>query len=334
MKKSIVALAVLGSFATVAAAQSSVTLFGVVDAAARYNKANGQTKKSLASGGSATSRLGVRGVEDLGGGLKASFWLEGQVNVDEGSADTSKFWGRRSTISLSGEFGEVRLGRFKSAARLHIEDYDPVGTTGLGSIAQVYSALGSGTDLSRFDNQVTYILPGNLGGFYGSAEVAAGEGTDNKKQLGGRVGFKSGPFDISAALSQAGKNTKYKVSTIGGSYNLDVVKLNALYTVNKYGSAQQKAVTLAAIAPLGSGSVWGSYTKADANSAAEKAGVVYDATLIAAGYVHNLSKRTALYTTVSKIENKGKGKFALSNSPAVAAGGGSGGFDVGVKHSF
>ncbi|MCV2365447.1 porin [Paucibacter sp. DJ1R-11] len=333
MKKSIVALAVLGSFASVAAAQSSVTLFGVADAAARYNKAAGKTVKSLISGGNTTSRLGVRGTEDLGGGLKVSFWLEGQVDYDQGTA-AAAFWGRRSTISLTGEFGEVRVGRFKSAARLHIEDFDPASTTGLGDITKVYSALGSGVDLSRFSNQVTYILPSNLGGFYGVGEVAAGEGVDSGKQFGGRAGYKAGPLHVSVALSNAGATKKYKVTSVGGSYDLSVAKLNALYTTNKFGTAEQKILTLAATAPVGAGLVWGSWTKSDANTAAEAISGVGDATLLAGGYIYNLSKRTALYTTVSKIENKGKARFSLANSPAVANGGGSGGFDVGIRHSF
>lgn len=88
MKKSIVALSVLASFAGVAAAQtSSVTLFGVVDLAARYTKANGNDTKQLSNDGSSSSRLGVRGVEDLGGGLKAGFWLESALSADTGTVD-------------------------------------------------------------------------------------------------------------------------------------------------------------------------------------------------------------------------------------------------------
>ena len=111
MKKSLLALAVLGSFAGVAAAQSSVTLFGVADASARQVK-NGSagSQKQLASGGNATSRFGLRGLEDLGGGLRAGFHLESGINLDTGTTD-AKFWGRRSTVSLLGGFGEVRLGR-------------------------------------------------------------------------------------------------------------------------------------------------------------------------------------------------------------------------------
>lgn len=76
MKKTLVALAALSTFAGAALAQSSVTLFGTVDLAARYTKGNGQNNKQLASDGLSSSRFGIRGEEDLGAGLKAGFWLE------------------------------------------------------------------------------------------------------------------------------------------------------------------------------------------------------------------------------------------------------------------
>src|SRR5262245_35322345 len=114
MKKSLLALAVLGSFAGVASAQSSVTLFGIVDAGIGRVKANGHHVTGVSNSGINSSRLGVRGIEDLGGGLQAGFWLEGQLNNDvgQGGSQTSGLdFRRRSTVSLLGNFGEVRLGR-------------------------------------------------------------------------------------------------------------------------------------------------------------------------------------------------------------------------------
>ena len=93
MKKSLVALAVLGTLAGTAAAQSSVTLFGVVDLAARYTEANGQSLSTLAASGISSSRFGVRGEEDLGGGLKAGFWLESSIGADAGSAGAAGSFG-------------------------------------------------------------------------------------------------------------------------------------------------------------------------------------------------------------------------------------------------
>src|SRR5436309_15281019 len=110
MKKSLLALAVLGAFAGAASAQSSVTLFGIVDVNARYGKTGDVKVKSLGTDGINSSRLGFRGVEDLGGGLKAGFHLEGALSPDDGTAGGFNFR-RRSTVSLLGNFGEVRLGR-------------------------------------------------------------------------------------------------------------------------------------------------------------------------------------------------------------------------------
>ncbi len=345
MKKSIVALAVLGSFAGVAAAQSSVTLFGVVDAAMRYTETNGKSVYSLASGGSSTSRFGVRGTEDLGGDLKAGFWLEGAVNTDTGAADSS-FWARRATVSLiSASMGEARLGRFKTVTKITVEDFDPVSATGLGSVFNLYSKLGSTVDASRVDNQVAYSLPANLGGFYGGLEVSAGEGSSNavtkelNKSVGGRVGYKAGAFNLAAAYTEFGTNTKYKFMTLGGSYDFGIAKVSGLFSTTEYGAHDQSIYTIAATAPLGSGSVWASYTSADYSNDSKLANVSGDSSQFAAGYVHNLSKRTALYTTVSYVDNKNGANFGVngagsSANPAVVSGGRSGGFDVGVKHSF
>ena len=125
MKKSLIALAVLAASGA-AMAQSSVTLFGVVDATYAYGSGSTSNKSQLTTSGYNGSRLGFRGVEDLGGGMSASFWLEAGVNIDNGSGAATSTnnqgasgstggggltFNRRSTVSLNGGFGEVRLGR-------------------------------------------------------------------------------------------------------------------------------------------------------------------------------------------------------------------------------
>lgn len=338
MKKALIALAVFGLTGGAAMAQSSVTLFGIVDANLRYTKSGGQTLKQLGTDGLNSSRLGVRGTEDLGGGLKAGFWLEAALNPDTGTVDSSRFWGRRASVSLIGEFGEVRLGRGKTSTRLHIDDFDPYSTTGLGDVTKVYSVLGSGADtLNRADNQVQYFLPGNLGGFYGSVDVAAGEGAVGKKAIGGRVGYKNGPLHVSAALENTtgAGNDKFKQMSIGGAYDFGVVRPSFNYSQNKFRAAKQTIYTFALTAPLGQqGQILASYTDSKANNAAEAISGVGDAKLLAVGYVHSVSKRTALYTTVAEIKNNKLGRFAVAGSPAVANGAKSTGFDVGIRHSF
>lgn len=120
MKKTLVALAVLGSFAGVASAATSVTLYGTVDAGYEgwsYGKNLSGVDNKFEQGGSseANSKIGVKGQEDLGNGLAATFQLEGNVNGDVGSAS---LFDRESTVGLKGAFGEVKFGKSKSQMEL------------------------------------------------------------------------------------------------------------------------------------------------------------------------------------------------------------------------
>ncbi len=341
MKKALIALAVLGLTGGAAVAQSSVTLFGVIDVDMKYVKTGDLTLKKLDSSGLGTSRFGVRGVEDLGGGLKAGFWLESQVDPDTGVAGGgSAFWGRRATVSLMGDFGEVRLGRNKTVSRLHVEDFDPSAFTGLGSISVLYNNLGSGngTSFGRADNLASYSLPGGLGGFYGGVDVSAGEGVGTNKGQSVRLGYKQGPLHVSgayASTSNAADTSKFKLASFGAAYDFGVIRPSVSYTENKYLSRKQEILTVSATAPLGQqGQLWGSYTSAK-TTGETGFGTVGTPKLFALGYIHSLSKRTALYTTVAQLKNDGTTRFVLGGAPAATANGQkSTGFDVGVRHSF
>ncbi len=342
MKKSLIALAVLGSMVGAASAQSSVTLFGGVDLNARYNKGGGKTFKSLGTDGIYSSRWGVRGVEDLGGGLKAGFWLEAAINPDDGTTNASRFWHRRTSVSLMGGFGEVRLGRFLTNQFTAYADFDPFGTNGVGDMSKFQNVLGSGSSsITRADNIVAYYLPGNLGGLYGSAEVAAGEAATgagaNNKYLGLRLGYAAGPLNVSGAFSNADVDTSnldFKRTTFSGSYDLGMVKLMGSYTQNKFGARKQSVTLIGASMPLGSGTLRASYINASANAAAEA--VTGDSKQFALGYIHDLSKRTAIYGTVSRVTNDGRASFKVSGPSAWTIGGGNdnGGVEVGVRHTF
>jgi len=338
MKKALIALAVLGLTGGAAVAQSSVTLFGIVDADMKYVKTGDLKQKRLDSSGLNTSRFGVRGTEDLGGGLKVGFWLESEIGVAKGDTGSqSAFWGRRSTISLMGDFGEIRLGRYKTATKLHIEDFDPYAATGLGDVTAVFkNTLGSGaTTFSRADNMVSYETPKNLGGFYGAADVAAGEGVDTNKMQDVRLGYKEGAIHVSAAFSSTGTNTKYKVQSLAGSYDFGGIKPALMYTTTKFGAKEIKALTAALTWNLGQGALQTSFTDSKANDAARTTAGVDNSKLFAIGYIYSLSKRTALYTTFAEIDNKGGAKYLLNGAPAATAGGQkSTGFDVGIRHSF
>ncbi|MEJ5999161.1 porin [Paucibacter soli] len=327
----------LGSLAGVASAQSSVTLFGLVDVGVRQVKGAAGTVNTLSSDGRSSSRLGVRGVEDLGGGLKASFWIEAPLSADTGTSDATRFWNRRATVSLSGAFGEVRLGRHKVAARLTVDDFDPYSTTGTGAVNAIFSGLGSKAGFpQRVDNQVGYVLPGDLGGVYGGADVAAGEGaaTDGNKSMSARLGYKAGPLHVAGAFSVGGvSNNKYKFSVIAGSYDFGVAKASLMMGQNKFDALKQGWWQVGAVVPVGSGEVLLSYADANANAAAEVK-TAGDAKLFALGYNHILSKRTTIYATLSQIKNEGLAKFVVAGGNAVNAGGTSRGADVGIRHSF
>jgi predicted porin len=349
MKKSLLALAVLGSFAGVAAAQSSVTLFGVVDVSARYIKNGSFKQKQLGTDGNSSSRLGFRGVEDLGGGLRAGFWLESAVNPDTGTSNATsggdttyssgRFWHRRATVSLMGTFGEVRLGRDLTPTWTAFADYDPFGTVGVGDKGKVYTVNPSGVvdTRTRSDNMISYLLPADLGGLYGQLSVAAGEGQGGRKYIGGRVGFKAGPFDITGAYSQTETalvgEPDFKVAVISGSYDFGVVKLVGTFQETKVTTFKERNFTVGGYVPIGSGQLKAAYSKTDGRGSSNS---TRDADQFAVGYVYDLSKRSAIYTTLAHIRNKGSARFVTGSisGTSFSSAPKSTGFDLGIRHSF
>lgn len=340
------AFALLATAAMAASAQSSVTLFGVLDANVRSVKNGDNTVKSLSNNGLASSRLGVRGSESLGGGLSASFWLEHGFNSDTGSqSDAARFWNRRSTVSLNGGFGELRLGRDFTPTYSNFSAYDVFGDNGVAASGKFNSVLGTGADTStRADNLASYILP-SLGGVYGQVSVAAGEGTAGKKYAGGRLGYNAGPLNVSVAYGQTDVTAlvpgddSFKSFSVGGSYNFNVVKVSAFYLQNKYAANKLTNYSVGATVPVGAGEFRLGYLKANAEG--RTAGGVNvgsnDATQLALGYNHNLSKRTALYGTLARVNNKNAAAFVVAGSPALSSpntGKDSTGYEVGIRHAF
>jgi predicted porin len=278
MKKSLVALAAL-AVAGVASAQSSVTLFGVVDASITGFRVQSQSpfgvtitknQNTLSNSGENSSRLGFRGTEDLGGGLAASFWLEAGLNNNDGTGAASGGgldFNRRSTVSLSGAFGEVRLGKDYTPTFWSDTVFDPFGTNGVGTNiianASGFSSAGAITqgfqanpNYVRAINSVGYFLPPNLGGFYGQLMYAFNNNTSYDpgtltplpaintrvgKYIGGRAGYATGPLDVALAYGQStigsnyfvGSTTTLDIWNLGASYDFGVAKLFGEYSNNK-----------------------------------------------------------------------------------------------------
>jgi len=424
MKKSLVALAAL-AVAGVASAQSSVTLFGVVDAAISgySNKTdavfpagniNGvpifgtqsvtTSRTALTNSGYNSSRLGFRGTEDLGGGLAASFWLEAGVNNDDGTGQnqgTSTGGGlnfnRRSTVSLSGNFGEIRLGRDYTPTFWNDTVFDPFGTNGVGTnLISTANGFGPGAPSGftinnqyvRSSNSVGYFLPPNLGGFYGQFMYAFNEANKTDpgaltpnvvnsqrtgRYVGGRVGYANGPLDVAVSYAEstvgdnffAGTTQNLDTGSIGASYDFGVVKLFGEYSnaknktdrsnpslVGLFGVSDPSAqgFLFGATVPVGPGLIRIAYsavkykdtTPGVAGAVNQVFGVFPDpkADKIALGYVHNLSKRTALYATVAYVKNKdgaslitgGPVFYTATNIPTTPNS--STGYDFGIRHAF
>ncbi len=361
MKKSLLALAALTAFAGVASAQSSVTLFGIVDVSLRNVKESSGSLKSLSTDGAGSSRLGFRGVEDIGGGLRASFWLEGALAADTGNA-TGQTWQRRSTVSLTGGFGEIRLGRDYTPDFWNHTVFDPFGTNGVGSSTNLFGTFAGGAaplgvtgtaaaaypvagTIVRANNTLGYFLPGGMGGVYGQVQLAAGEGAVGNKHLGFRFGYSAGPLNVAVAYGKTGVAESPTVDwtrfNVGGSYNMGFATLMGQYIKADVsgGFADGREVTnlvLGANVPMGAGVFKVSYVKSDGDgkTAVEK---TTDATQIALGYQYSLSKRTLVYGHYARVSNKAGANYTASGSgPAAAHAGGKGstGYEFGINHSF
>lgn len=352
MKKSLLALAALTAFAGAASAQSSVTLFGVVDLNAR-NVKNGSAGDitSLSTDGIASSRLGFRGVEDLGGGLRAGFWLEGGMDnsIGCGTSQTpapaagavacgGQNWQRRSTVSLLGGFGEIRLGRDYTPTFWNHTVFDPFGTNGVGAATNNWAQAGAGgATLVRANNTAGYFLPA-LGGVYGQVQISAAEGATGNKYFGGRVGYAAGPINVAVAYGVTEKSTLVMVdditdTNVGFSWNFGFANLMGQYRMSEQGAAKNTGFLVGATVPFGANTIKIAYSETEFDNGT----IAPKAAQIAVGYQYDLSKRTALYANFSQVDNDAGLRFtAGGGGPSAAAINGfkSTGAEFGVRHTF
>jgi predicted porin len=326
-----------------AAAQSSITLYGVVDVGVRHVDNGDASLTSLASNGNNTSRIGLKGIEDLGGGLKAGFQLESGLNPDTGTtSDATRFWNRRSTLSLIGGLGELRAGRDYSVTYLGYEDYDVWSDIGLSSVGKFDSSLGTVRDTAvRSDNQLVYFTPATLGGFYGRLGYAPGEGIDGKRYVAARAGYAKGPLDVSATVGQTNVapvdgHDKFKTFDVGAAYDFGVARVSSYYQRSEWLDLKVANAYVGLQVPVGPGLVRASYIDSNLSGRTHE-GVSTDANdahQLALGYLYNFTKRTALYTNIAHVVNKGASAIAVDKNPTLLAGRNSTGYDLGMRHSF
>jgi predicted porin len=204
MKKSLLALAVLGAFAGVAQAQTSVTIYGSFDAGVRNQQdqnASGNSRTTMSSAGTYNSnRIGFKGVEDLGGGLNAHFTLESGFNSGTGANTDSRFFNRSAFVGLGGAWGSIDLGRQYTVAFKTVGAYDPFNYKFTGIIPTSQASISAGT---RNDNDIQYT--GTFGPLTARAEYALGERTGGGSGgTAAAVGatFATGPFSVGAAYTK------------------------------------------------------------------------------------------------------------------------------------
>jgi len=359
MKRSLIALAAL---AVVGAASAQVngfsagtgayvTMFGVVDATLAVGNGDTANVTRLTNSGYNSSRFGVRGVEELGGGLKARFWLEAGVSNDDGAgAGTNNnnqaapgtapvlnarnqglTFNRGSWVALNGGFGEVRLGRDYTPQFWSFTVYDPFGTNGVGT-TQALNSSGGGQTIVRASNSIAWISP-SMSGFVVWAQTYFGENQSTAASQAGdgsaiRVQYDNGPLSAALAYSKTttGAGTDVQTTNVAGSYNLGVAQLMAFWNKDaNTGVADVTGYTLGALVPAGPGTVRVAFSSSDNGTAKTDK--------FALGYVYDFSKRTSVYGTFASLSNSGGATQAL-NGASTPANGSSTGFDLGVKHTF
>ncbi|WP_415661314.1 porin [Roseateles sp.] len=227
------AVAVLAASTSAAWAQSSVTLYGIVDAAVRYTSNNNGSQKQLIPGGMSESRLGINVVEDMGGGVKALANMEHRLNSDNGTVSAGDFW-RQAWVGLeSSEFGQIRLGRqYNVLFDLYTSTYASFRYSPYIEAYKPEIGLSAG---ARQSNMVKYL--GKVGNVYGEIQVSAGEGSSQSdKTIGGLLRYNDGAFGFGGAYLQVEdlQGKKVKATTVGGSYTSGPLYVNLSWGQNKF----------------------------------------------------------------------------------------------------
>lgn len=365
MKLKWVALASM--LATQAFAQSNVSIYGVMDVGFVKGSGDVASWSGLASGRNMSSRLGFRGEEDMGGGLKANFVLEADIAADTGTGVTTPFTGwsstnnitpsangglqfnRVSVVGLSGPWGSLNAGRNYTPTFLLDFAYDPFGENGVGAslitMTSVYFNAAGSVNHLRASNLVTYTTPANASGLSAMLSMAPSETVSTAPTEGGFTGGKLGYAKGNLMADLAWSKTKLvsagdiKTTSVGAAYNLGVIRPMVEYSRDELGAvaanAAKKAYLIGATAPLGQGQARFSWSKAEKTADNATPGQV---TQMAIGYVHNLSKRTAVYATYSRVNNSNyrntpTAGYAVGSSVSSINGSNTG-YDLGIRTMF
>ncbi|MCE1170288.1 MAG: porin [Azovibrio sp.] len=375
MQKKLIALAVAALASGAAFAQSNVQIYGSIDMGFAHrgdNIADGvKSQNAIDSGISAGNRLGFKGTEDLGNGLKALFTMEAGFQGDTGEhAQGGRLFGRQAFVGLTGGFGTVIAGRLYTPHYSFLSAIDPFKAGTVGQYRNVFGGVDSGIndfaadngenlfDPTRVDNAVAYVSP-SFSGFNVTAaysnnaigqEAAKGNKGDNTV-FAVLPRYTNGPIDVALSYHKidlfndtANDNQDITNWAIGGTYDFGVAKLAAFYDSNKWddysaaGDLKLKSWMLGVTVPFGKHAVLASYNQ----SKAKLGGKDGKASQWALGYTYSLSKRTNVYAVYADISNDDDSDDLIrsattadaSNKGFIKDTGYQNGLQFGVKHTF
>ncbi|MCP3713174.1 porin [Paraburkholderia sp. CNPSo 3274] len=340
--------------AAVCYAQSSVTLYGVVDAGVEYSSktvnstgTNAGSKFALVDSGVGPSSFGLSGKEDLGSGTKAEFTLASGISVANGGFKSSNgnFFGQQAWVGLDGQFGQVKAGVQFSPFYLALFDTDPRQFSEFGSALVVYCSNVFVTGAFN-SNAVSYTSP-QVAGFRGSVMLAlGGEAGDFAagRQWSASLKYQNGAAEINAAIYDGNgggtvqtpnpSTVEFEGRTLGASYTLESLTIRASFVNYKVAESHNNNV-------YGGGIRYQVTPFFDVNSGvwytADRDDNANHSLLVAGGMNYFLSRRTALYLQIGMVSNHGSMRTGLAVSdltllhgvPGTTVGG-----NIGIRHTF
>jgi predicted porin len=302
MKQTLTAVALATALAAPVAAQQA-TVYGIIDQAYRVTSPDqGASTNSIVSGSFATSRIGIRGTEDLGGGLTASFTLEGRLDSNTGAAGSgANFFSRESSITLAGGFGAVTMGRTDTSASEGIDTLAGAGHFGNFSFVSDVEYAGDRESTVRYSTPVINGVQAQIG-----RSQASGQGAETDSVS---LTYTGKSFAVGAGRDRVGSDN---YTAVGGRYDFGFASAGVMAGQRKAAGVETDVVAVTTKVPLPAGfAVHGAYRTTE--TGADKV------TVATAGVSKALSKRTSILAVYQDTDRgSAAGSFA----------------QVGLIHSF
>jgi predicted porin len=306
------------ALAGAAAAQSSVTLYGRVNTTVESQKSGSAGRVMVVQNNS--SRWGMRGVEDLGGGMSALFKLESGFSSDTGASATS-FFGRESSVGLRGPMGMLRMGQITNIVYTASADYISLHNHDTGPSADALFPFA--VSAANKENTLIYTSP-VFGGFQGEFSYGLGEGV-NPSARNAVLSYEAGALQLAGGYSSRGGN---HLAVVRAMYTVGDFILAGYVERDEIAAASRNNLRLAAQYNLGPSEFHLNYGRAGDRGGIAGTG----ATQFTAGYNYNLSKRSKLYGYYTRLHNEPLARYAAFGS--LGPGQSQNSVAIGIRHNF